>query len=230
MAASVMPTSTRLITMAPSESSHSGAVPSRAYSTVATTSSRTRPRRSTMTPAKGASRASASAGTVRTTGTRVFAPGTAAKWSCIFGRTGAIRTAPSTGRQLPAIRSRARSGPALSVFGWALRVGAGTTISQPASPFRTTALTDDGQEGGPCLRLRQGSSSGGAAVTGPSAKPHPGTFRGSRFCGCGGRAGSCGGHRRAGWTEPTPAAGSICRSGLPGPSTTRRGRAFRTSG
>lgn len=78
-----------------------------------------------MTPAKGASSASASAGTVRTTGTRVFTPGTVAKCSCIFGRTGARRTAPSTGRQLPAIRSTARSGPAFSEFGRRLSAGTG---------------------------------------------------------------------------------------------------------
>ncbi|CAM5232227.1 hypothetical protein SGLAM104S_01971 [Streptomyces glaucescens] len=108
-AASVTPTSTRLAMIATSESSHRGAVPNRAYRAVATTSRRLRPSRSTITPANGASSASASAGTVRASGTSALAPGADAKWSSILGSTGAISTAPRTGRQLPAISSATRS-------------------------------------------------------------------------------------------------------------------------
>lgn len=69
--------------------------------------SRLRPSRSTMTPANGASRASASAGTARTTGTGAALPGTWSKCSCMRGSTGARSTAPRTGRQLPAMSTAA---------------------------------------------------------------------------------------------------------------------------
>lgn len=109
IAASVMPTRARLAMIAPSESSQSGAVPNSAYKTVATSSRRLRPRRSRITPATGASSASASAGTVSASGTSALAPGVEAKCSCILGSTGAISTAPRTGRQLPAISAVTRS-------------------------------------------------------------------------------------------------------------------------
>lgn len=56
-----------------------------------------------------ASRASDRAGIVRAMGTSTSTPRTSAKWSCIFGRTGAMSTAPRMGRQALTISSVRRS-------------------------------------------------------------------------------------------------------------------------
>ncbi|MDQ0946944.1 hypothetical protein QFZ24_000867 [Streptomyces phaeochromogenes] len=152
IAASVTPTRARLAMIAPSESSQSGAVPNAAYRSVATISRRLRPTRSTITPANGASSASASAGTVSARGTSAFAPGTDAKWSCIFGSTGAIRTAPRIGRQLPAIRRVTRSRWAGPNTATADGVGASTAAGGGGDTGPGMATPGDGVRSGHASR------------------------------------------------------------------------------
>src|SRR4051795_3077468 len=134
IAASVRPTSTRLSTMSCSDGSHSGAVPTNAYTTSAPTSSRLRPSRSTMRPANGAVRPMTRAGAVSTMGASASTPAVPAKASWMSGRTGASSTAPSTARQLASSRVRAWARPAG-------RPVAGSTATSPASG---SMLTGDG--------------------------------------------------------------------------------------
>src|SRR3954447_26230799 len=126
IAASVRPTNTRLSTMSCSDGSHSGAVPTNAYTTSAPTSSRLRPSRSTIRPANGAVRPITRAGAVSTTGASASTPEVLSNASWIAGSTGASSTAPSTARQLDSSSTSACARPAG-------RPVAGSTAISPAS-------------------------------------------------------------------------------------------------